>query len=81
MDKGKMHYLIGIVYQYGNLIIISDFDFKIGGRTLLTHIYYNENEDKLQFFAGDIVEDKHAEELFPTDAELEEIFEMVTDNF
>lgn len=81
MDKGKVHLVKGIIYEYGNLIIISDYDFKIGGRTLLTHIYYNEDEDKLQFFAGDIFEDKHAEEVFPTDAELDEIFNIVVEDF
>lgn len=81
MDKGQMHIFIGIVYEYGDLLIISDYDFKIGGRTLLTHIYYNEDEDKLQFFAGDIFEDKHAEEVFPTDAELDEIFNIVVNDF
>ena len=41
----------------------------------------NEDEDKLQFFAGDIFEDKHAEEVFPTDAELDEIFNIVVNDF
>ena len=81
MDKGKVHLVKGIIYEYGDLINISDYDFKIGGKPLLTHIYYNEDEDKLQFFAGDIFEDKHAEEVFPTDAELDEIFNIVVNDF
>ena len=75
-----MHYLIGIVYQYGGSLIVPDLDIKIQGN-LLTHIMYNEDSDILQFFAGDLEEDDYVEEVFPTDEELEEIFKEVTDNF
>ena len=80
MDKGKMHYLIGSVYQYGGSLIVPDLDIKVQGN-LLTHIMYNEDSDILQFFAGDLEEDDYVEEVFPTDEELEEIFKEVTDNF
>ena len=80
MDKGKMHYLIGIVYQYGDSLIVPDLDIKIQGN-LLTHIMYNEDSDILQFFAGDLEEDDYVEEVFPTDEKLEEIFKKVTNNF
>ena len=80
MDKGKMHYLIGIVYQYGGSLIVPDLDIKVQGN-LLTHIMYNEDSDILQFFNGDMEDDEYAEEVFPTDEELEEIFKEVTDNF
>lgn len=80
MDKGKMHYLIGIVYQYGGSLIVPDLGIKVQGN-LLTHIMYNEDSDILQFFAGDLEEDDYVEEVFPTDEELEEIFKEVTDNF
>lgn len=80
MDKGKMHYLIGIVYQYGGSLIVPDLDIKVQGN-LLTHIMYNEDSDILQFFAGDLEEDDYVEEVFPKDEELEEIFKEVTDNF
>lgn len=80
MDKGKMHYLIGIVYQYGGSLIVPDLEIKIRG-CLLTHIMYNEDSDILQFFAGDLEEDDYIEEVFPTDEKLEEIFKKVTDNF
>ena len=80
MDKGKMHYLIGIVYQYCGSLIVPDLDIKVQGN-LLTHIMYNEDSDILQFFAGDLEEDDYVEEVFPTDEELEEIFKEVTDNF
>jgi hypothetical protein len=80
MDKGKMHYLIGIVYQYGGYIIVSDWELKVRGG-ILTHIFYNEDADILQFFNGHMEYDDYAEEVFPTEEELEEIFKEVTDNF
>ena len=80
MDKGKMHYLIGIVYQYGGSLIVPDLEIIVQGN-LLTHMMYNEDSDILQFFAGDLEEDDYVEEVFPTDEELEEIFKEVTDNF
>ena len=80
MDKGKMNYLISIVDEYGGSIIVSDLGIKSQGN-LLTHIFYNEDSDILQFFAGDMVNDKYAEEIFPAEEEFEEIFAQVTDNF
>ena len=80
MDKGKMNYLISIVDEYGGSIIVSDLSIKAQGN-LLTHIFYNEDSGILQFFAGDMVNDKYAEEIFPTEEEFEEIFAQVTDNF
>ena len=80
MDKGKMHYLIAIVYQYGGSLIVSDWELKVRGG-ILTHIFYNEDADILQFFNGDMEDDEYAEEVFPTEEELEEIFTEVTNNF
>ena len=80
MDKGKMHYLIGIVYQYGGSLIVSDWELKVRGG-ILTHIFYNEEADILQFFNGDMEYYEFAEEVFPTEEELEVIFKEVTDNF
>ena len=80
MDKGKMHYLIGIVYQYGGSLIVPDLEIIVQGN-LLTHIMYNEDSDIMQFFAGDLEEDDYVEEVFPTEEELEEILAQVTDNF
>ena len=80
MDKGKIHSLIGIVYQYDNLISVSDLGIKVQG-SLLTHIFYNEGTDTLQFFAGDMVNDKNAEEVFPNEEEMETIYAEITDNF
>ena len=31
MDKGKMHYLIGIVYQYGGSLIVPDLEIVVQG--------------------------------------------------
>ena len=42
MNKGQMHILIGIIYEYDNLINISDYDFKIGGKTLLIYSYFSK---------------------------------------
>ena len=80
MDKGKIHNLISIVEDYGGLIVVSDLGIKVQG-SLLTHIFYNENTDTLQFFAGDIVNDKYAEEVFPNEEEMETIYAEITDNF
>ena len=80
MDKGKVHNLIGIVYQYGGSIIVADLGIVVRNN-VLTHIFYNEDADILQFFNGDMEDDEYAEEVFPTDEELEEIFKEVTDNF
>ena len=65
MDKGKIHSLIGIVYQYDNLISVPDLGIKVQG-SLLTQIFYNEDTDTLQFFAGDIVNDKMQKRFFQT---------------
>ena len=80
MDKGKIHNLISIVEDYGGLIVVSDLGIKVQG-SLLTHIFYNENTDTLQFFAGDMVNDKYAEEIFPNEEEMETIYAEITDNF
>ena len=39
MDKGKMHYLIGIVYQYGGSLIVSDWELKVRGDEELEQIF------------------------------------------
>ena len=80
MDKGKIRNLISIVEDYGGLIVVSDLGIKVQG-SLLTHIFYNEDTDTLQFFAGDIVNDKNAEEVFPNEEEMEAIYTEITDNF
>ena len=77
MDKDKMRHLINIVYQYGNLIFVSDLNIKVQGR-VLSHIFYREEYDILQFFAGNLVNDIAVS---PTEEEFEEIFTKITDNY
>ena len=77
MDKDKMRHLINIVYQYGNLIFVSDLNIKVQGR-VLSHIFYREEYDILQLFAGNLVIDIA---VFPTEEEFEEIFAKITDNY
>lgn len=80
MEKGKIHNLIGIVYQYGGSIIVADLDIVVRN-SVLTHIFYNEDADILQFFAGDMEDDEYVEEVFPTEEEMETIYAEITDNF
>lgn len=76
--KTKMTNLIDILNEYDGLLNITDFNLVVQG-CLLTHIYYNEDSDKIQYFAGDIVEDKYSEELFPTDEEFDKIYDSVVE--
>lgn len=76
--KTKMANLIDILNEYEGLLNITDFNLVVQG-CLLTHIWYNEEYDKIQYFAGDIVEDDYAEELFPTDEEFDKIYESVVE--
>ena len=80
MDKGKIRNLISIVEDYGGLIVVSDLDIKVQG-SLLTHIFYKEEYDTLQFFAGDMANDKDAEVVYPNEEEMETIYAEITDNF
>ena len=76
--KDKITNLIDILNEYGGLLEVIDFNLVVQG-CLLTHIYYNEESDKIQYFAGDIVEDKYSEELFPTDEEFDKIYDSVVE--
>lgn len=76
--KTKMANLIDILNEYEGLLNITDFNLVVQG-CLLTYICYNEEYDKIQYFAGDIVEDDYAEELFPTDEEFDKIYESVVE--
>lgn len=80
MNKSKINNLISIVEDYGGLIVVSDLGIKVQG-SLLTHIFYKEEYDTLQFFVGDMVNDKDAEEVFPNEEEMETIYAEITDNF
>ena len=76
--KTKITNLIDILNEYDGLLGVIDFNLVVQG-CLLTHIYYNEESDKIQYFAGDIVEDKYSEELFPTDEEFDKIYDSVVE--
>ena len=76
--KTKITNLIDILNEYEGLLNITDFNLVVQG-CLLTHIWYNEEYDKIQYFAGDIVEDDYAEELFPTDEEFDKIYDSVVE--
>ena len=80
MNKDKIRNLISIVEDYGGLIVVSDLGIKVQG-SLLTHIFYKEEYDTLQFFADDMVNDKNAEEVFPNEEEMETIYAEITGNF
>lgn len=78
--KTKMTKLIGILNEYDGLLNVADFELVVQG-CQLTHILYNEESDKIQYFAGDIEEDDYAEELFPTDEEFNEIYDLVVEDY
>lgn len=80
MDKGQEHILKGIVYEYGDLINIDDAEIVAQG-SVVTSIVWNEDTDKLEFYAGNFETDKNAEQIFPNEDELNEIYEYVVYNF
>jgi hypothetical protein len=41
--------------------------------TLLTHCYYDAENDKLHFTSGDMENDKHAEEIILTDEQIKDV--------
>ena len=80
MNKGQKHILKGIVYEYGDLINIDDAEIVAQG-SVVTSIVWNEDTDKLEFYAGNFETDKNAEQIFPNEDELNEIYEYVVYNF
>jgi hypothetical protein len=78
--KKKMREIIEIVKEYDNLLVITDYDLVIQG-CQLTHIWYDEEDGSIRYFAGDMVEDDYAEELFPTKEEFNEIYDLITEEF
>lgn len=74
----KMTNLIDILNEYEGLLNIINFNLVVQG-CLLTHIYYNEDFETIHFFAGNIVDDEYAEELFPTDDEFNKIYDLVVE--
>lgn len=80
MNKGQTHILKGILYEYGNQIVIADWEIKVGG-CIITQILWNEVTDEIQFFTGDMEDDEYVDEVFPTEETLNEIYQMVVENF
>lgn len=80
MNKGQEHILKRLVYEYGDRIDIEDAEIVAQG-SVVTSIVWNEDTDKLEFYAGDFETDKNAEQIFPNEDELNEIFDYVVDNF
>jgi hypothetical protein len=78
--KKKMREIIEILKEYDNLLVITDYDLVIQG-CQLTHIWYDEEDGSIRYFAGDMVEDDNAEELFPTKEEFNEIYDLITEEF
>ena len=80
MNKGQTHIFKGILYEYGNQIVIADWEIKVGG-CIITQILWNEVTDEIQFFTGDMEDDEYVDEVFPTEETLNEIYKMVVENF
>ena len=80
MNKGQTHILKGILYEYGNKLVIADWEIKVGG-CIITQILWNEVTDEIQFFTGDMEDDEYVDEVFPTEETLNEIYQMVVENF
>ena len=80
MDKGKVHLVKGIIYEYGDGINIEDSELVAQG-CLITEVVFNEETDELEYYAGDMEIDKYAEQVFPNETEIEEIFDYIINNF
>jgi hypothetical protein len=80
MDKGQTHILKGILYEYGNGITIEDWEL-VAQRSIITEIIWDEETDEIHFFAGDMENDKHAEEIIPNEEELDKIYKYIVKNF
>lgn len=80
MNKGKEHLVKEIIYEYGNSIIITDGEIE-AQECELTEVRWNEETDELEYYAGDMENDKYAEQVFPNETEIEEIFDYIIENF
>lgn len=80
MGKGKEHLVKGIIYEYGSGLNIEDGEL-VAQRCEITEILWNEETDELEYYAGDMENDKHAEQVFPNETELDKIFDYIIDNF
>lgn len=80
MDKGQKHILKGILYEYDNGINIGDGELVAQGCEI-TEIVWNEETDELEFYAGNMYDDKYAEQVFPNETEMDLIYQYVVENF
>lgn len=80
MEKGLLHLAKSIVYEYDNLICVTDLELEAQG-TLLDYVRYNEETDELEFWAGNLDEDDYAEQIIPTETELTELINEITKEF
>lgn len=80
MDKGQTHILKGILYEYGNAINTEDSELVAQGCEI-TEIVWNEETDELEFYAGNMYDDKYAEQVFPSEIEIDLIYQYVVENF
>lgn len=80
MNKGKEHLVKGIIYEYGNCIDIGDGGI-VAQRCEITEVHWNEETDELEYYAGDMEIDKYAEQVFPNETEVNEIFDYIINNF
>jgi hypothetical protein len=80
MDKGQTHILKGILYEYGNSVLVPNGEIVAQGCEI-TEIVWNEETDELAFYAGDMYNDKYAEQVFPNETEMDLIYQYVVENF
>lgn len=63
-----------------NYLTIECCDIKING-VLLTHCYYDDENDKFHFTSGNMEEDKHAEEILLTDEQTENVLREILETY
>ena len=79
MDKGKEHLVKGIIYEYGNSVVFLDGEV-VAQHCEITEIRWNEETDELEYYAGDM-KNTDAMRVFPNETEIEEIFDIIVNNF
>ena len=61
-----------------NSLPIKCCDYNVNG-ALLTHCYYDEENDKFIFTSGDMENDKHAEEIILDEEQTKEVLESIVE--
>ena len=72
-----------ILDEYGNKIIFDDEDIEnlSAQGTLITNVILNSKTNEIMYFAGDMFEDKYAEEVYPDMEEETRILGWLIENF